>query len=205
MNNRPDGIHRSLRKSQQGVVLFIALIVLVAMSLAGIALVRGVDTANLIAGNLAFRQGATQAGDSGLETARSWILTQSAVATNLTNNNVANGYYAAWATWDFTGANTSVTDFDWSSSNSGNYRTISADGAGNTIKYVIHRLCDAAGDVTVVNCIRTQSSGSSDTSTKGGAQYGATPATDSPRVFYRITTRIEGPRNTVSYVQSIMN
>jgi Tfp pilus assembly protein PilX len=198
-------LRRAMRRTQHGVVLFIALIVLVAMSLAGIALVRGVDTANLIAGNLAFRQGATQAGDTGLETSRSWVLTQSAIAANLINNNVSNGYYAAWATWDFTGANTSVTDFDWSASNSGNYATVSADAAGNTVKYVIHRMCDAAGDTTVVNCIRTAASGSADTSTKGGAQYGSTPASDSPRVFYRITARIEGPRNTVSYVQSVMN
>jgi Tfp pilus assembly protein PilX len=54
------------RRAQQGVVLFIALIVLVAMSLAGIALMRSVDTNVLIAGNLAFRQGATMAGDWGI-------------------------------------------------------------------------------------------------------------------------------------------
>ncbi|MEI6302678.1 MAG: hypothetical protein WCR74_14645 [Betaproteobacteria bacterium] len=198
-------LHHPPQRAQRGVVLFIALIVLVAMSLAGIALVRGVDTANLIAGNLAFRQGATQAGDTGLETARSWILTQSAVATNLENNNASSGYYAAWATWDFTGANTAVTDFDWGSSNSGNYRSLATDAAGNTIKYVIHRMCDATGATTAVNCIRTVSSGSADTSSKGAIQAGATPATDSPRVFYRITAQIVGPRNTTSYVQSIMN
>ena len=49
--------HRRRRtRAQQGVILFIALIVLVAMSLAGIALMRSVDTNVLIAGNLAFRQ-----------------------------------------------------------------------------------------------------------------------------------------------------
>ena len=47
---------------QSGVVLFIALIVLVAMSLAGVALVRSVDTNLLIAGNLAFKQGDTCVG-----------------------------------------------------------------------------------------------------------------------------------------------
>ena len=41
---------------QRGVVLFIALIALVAMSLAAVALVRSVDTATIIAGNLAFKQ-----------------------------------------------------------------------------------------------------------------------------------------------------
>jgi Tfp pilus assembly protein PilX len=55
---------------QRGAILFIALIVLVAMTLAGIALMRSVDTNVLIAGNLAFRQGATAAGDYGVEDAR---------------------------------------------------------------------------------------------------------------------------------------
>ena len=45
---------RPSRRKQSGVVLFISLIILVAMSLAGIALIRSVDTSNLIAGNLAF-------------------------------------------------------------------------------------------------------------------------------------------------------
>ena len=56
----------SMRR-EQGVVLFIALIVLVAMSLAGIALMRSVDTGILIAGNLGFRQNATHVGDLGIE------------------------------------------------------------------------------------------------------------------------------------------
>ena len=41
-----------LRRTQSGVVLFIALIVLVAMTLAGIAIMRSVDTGNQIAGNV---------------------------------------------------------------------------------------------------------------------------------------------------------
>ena len=55
-------------RRQRGVVLFISLIVLVAMTLAGVALVRSVDTTNLIAGNLAFKQGATLSGDAAIET-----------------------------------------------------------------------------------------------------------------------------------------
>jgi Tfp pilus assembly protein PilX len=50
-------------------VLFIALIVLVAMTLAGIAIMRSVDTATLIAGNLAFKQGTVQSSDNGVEQA----------------------------------------------------------------------------------------------------------------------------------------
>src|ERR1044072_4039301 len=54
---------------QRGVVLFIALIVLVALMLASVSLVRSVDTANIIAGNLAFKQASVQAADTGIEAA----------------------------------------------------------------------------------------------------------------------------------------
>ena len=62
-----------MRRAQQGVVLFIALIILVAMTLAGIALMRSVDTNVLIAGNLAFRQANTMYADTGVEAARAWF------------------------------------------------------------------------------------------------------------------------------------
>jgi Tfp pilus assembly protein PilX len=38
---------------QRGVMLIIALIVLVAMTMAGIAMMRSVDTATIVAGNIA--------------------------------------------------------------------------------------------------------------------------------------------------------
>jgi type IV pilus assembly protein PilX len=58
---------------QQGVVLLVALIVLVALTLAGVALVRSVDTANLVAGNLSFHQSAIQAGERSTELAVTWL------------------------------------------------------------------------------------------------------------------------------------
>ena len=46
----------ALKSTQRGVVLFIALIVMVVMSLAAVALMRSVDTTTAVIGNLAFRQ-----------------------------------------------------------------------------------------------------------------------------------------------------
>jgi hypothetical protein len=51
---------------QRGVVLLIALIVLVAMTLAGIGMMRSVDTGSMIAGNMAFRQATSNANDAGI-------------------------------------------------------------------------------------------------------------------------------------------
>src|SRR6185295_17298658 len=75
--NKPVRI-RAPRNAQRGVVLFIALIVLVAMTLAGIAMMRSVDTNNLIAGNLAFKNAASSAGDAAIEVARNWVMSKTA-------------------------------------------------------------------------------------------------------------------------------
>src|ERR687895_391378 len=80
-SRRSVGCHAS---RQKGVVLFIALIVLVALMLASISLVRSVDTANVIAGNLAFKQASVQAADFGIEVAAAAL--PNIVATTLDAN-----------------------------------------------------------------------------------------------------------------------
>ena len=197
-----------LRASQTGIVLMMALIVLVAMTLAGIALVRSVDTSNIIAGNLAFQQAATSAADSGSEAAVTWL------QANGGNNNMmwgltgAQGYFAACnlavpgsCTPNFAGNQT--WDSYWGAVLAANAVTVlpTPDAAGNTIAYVIHRLCNANGDPAAVDCAEPPAAGttaaSSKTSDKVALMYTA-------QRFYRITTRVAGPRNTVSYVQTIV-
>ena len=53
------------RNKQQGVVLVIALIALMAISLAGVALMRSVDSSNVVSGNIAFNEAAIQMADIG--------------------------------------------------------------------------------------------------------------------------------------------
>jgi type IV pilus assembly protein PilX len=69
LKNRPQTL-----SAQRGVIMIIALIVLVAMTLGGIAMVRSVYTTNLIAGNLAFRESAVSSGDTGVEAAVAFLL-----------------------------------------------------------------------------------------------------------------------------------
>ena len=183
---------RNFRR-QQGVVLFISLIMLVAMTLAGIALIRSVDTTNLIAGNLAFRQGATLAADSGVEAARTWLLTQN--TASLSNDSTGNGYYS------FATAVPAWGQYDWQ-----NFSIVlpgGPDAAGNQVNYVIHRLCAITGSPTGAgnNCLTTTTLGSSQGSGKGaGVQNVAGTAV----YYYRVTSRVLGPRNTVSYVQTLI-
>ncbi len=86
----------SLASRQGGVVLMIALIILVALTLGGIALVRSVDTTNLISGNLAFQQAATRAGEAGTETAMQVFLEAvTTTQTSLWNDDFTKAYAAS--------------------------------------------------------------------------------------------------------------
>lgn len=189
------------RARQRGVVLMIALIVLVAMTLAGLALVRSVDTSNIIAGNLAFQQAATQSGDIGTETAVTWLQANFAGIT-LQQSIPAQGYVAsrqdpaAGQSWDAFWTNTLVP--------AGQIVTLAQDTTtGNTVSYTIQRMCAQAGDpgVPLTDCAISQTAATTSGSSKG---VGVPPLQYSNQVYYRITTRVAGPRNTVSYVQTIV-
>ena len=191
----------SLPGKQKGVVLFITLIVLVAMTLAAISLVRSVDTTNVIAGNLSFHQAATHSGDTGIEAAVAWLESPPS-GVDLTTNNPAYPFYSP--TRQDPGTSQSWDNF-WTSTLSASAATLATDAAGNTVSYVIDRMCNATGpstapssgcSVSVVTATSTAAS-SSQGAGQRGLQY-------TSQVYYRITARIAGPRNTVSYVQSII-
>jgi len=188
---------------QKGVVLFIALIVLVAMTLAGIALVRAVDTSNIIAGNLAFKQGATQAADIGVEVAFNALPTiiDTSLDTAITTGTF--WYYPTRRAHDAKGVptiteyvNTSTagTAINWNSV------PVATTVAGNEVRVVIDRLCQGPPPVTNLdqNCFSTPGIGGG-TKKAGGTQFTATTT-----VFYRVTARISGPRNSISIVQAIL-
>ncbi len=192
MSPRPPCLHPGRRQRQRGVVLFIALIVLVAMTLAGIALSRSVGTGILIAGNLAFQHGATSSADAGIEAGRTWLMAQDADTLRVDQ---ARGYFANWDT-AFDPATFNWTDLS---------TTVGTDSAGNTVQYVVHRLCrnsNESANAPTQQCVSISGTGAS--SSKGGASYGSTPLSGTLQVYYRVTARVAGPRNTVSYVQSVM-
>ncbi|MBM3392566.1 MAG: hypothetical protein FJY34_11445 [Betaproteobacteria bacterium] len=184
--------------SQRGVALPIALIVLAAMVLAAVTLVRSVDTATLVAGNLTFKQRATHAGDEGVRQAFLWlrgIAIANPVALN--NTNAGNGYYSTQHA-DDPGWNPAA---NWPAG----VVTLPMDAGGNTVSYIIHRLCTLPG--MAYNAPNQQCATYTGTS---GSSSGGSQSVDAPEftgvvyVYYRVTARVDGPRNTVSYVQSMM-
>jgi hypothetical protein len=205
------GARRFAARRERGTILFIALIVLVAMSLAGIALMRSVDTNVLIAGNLVFRQSATAGADWGIEDARSWITANAAVLDN--DLPAGAGFY--WANWqdntDLINNNPdpTVQDYNWESTDPSNQpRDLGFDQAGNRVQYVIHRLCKGAGPSGAVQCVKSTlfTGGSDDPGKSHGTPPiggGNVPTTSS--VLYRVTVKVTGPRNSVSFVQAVLS
>lgn len=184
---------------QRGVILIITLLVLVALSLTAISLTRTVDTAMLIAGNIAFKQGTTAMADRGIEAARTWLAVNA--GSPLEANSPASGYYANWQDVDFIGNDATKTDFDWDS-----VPALAAMSANDpyTVRYVIHRLCELPGQPTAVPCQKTPVGGAT-LSTKGSATYGSQALATSSQVYFQVTVRVNGPRNAVSHVQAILN
>jgi type IV pilus assembly protein PilX len=183
------------RRAQGGIVLFISLIVLVAMTMAGIALMRSVDTSVVVSGNMAFKQSAISVADRGTAVAVQWLQTNSA-GVGLYDTIPAAGYYA--------NKPAAVADPDWFDIASWNDAFLvnggAPDAAGNVVRYVIHRMCEGTGSSTGTTCglyygVSTAASG-------GSMAVGSPVFLGTPQLYYRITTRVDGPRDTVSVIQT---
>lgn len=206
----------------------IALIILVALTIGGIALVRSVSTTSIIAGNLAFQQAATLSGDAGTEAAiRSIELGNPAAMSPaaLENDNFARGYVASTPP----AGNPANWDTYWSTTVNPNpvampvvagactqpierrpvcicvdrSCTLLTDAVGNTVTYTIQRLCQTAGDPFLKP---TGCASRSQLASQSGTGLGPNSAKFAPvpQYYYRITSRIAGPRNTVTYIQTIV-
>ncbi len=199
-------------------VLFIALIVLVAMTLAGLALVRSVDTANVIAGNLAFKQSTLQAGDIGVETAITALPTiiAGSVNTDLTpafSSTNPNYWYYATRRCDLNGVPTTTQYVEGVACAGVPFAVDATTGrwsgvpvaqtiSGNSVQFVVDRLCRGPTPVIdlLASCFAEAGTGGSGSQKAGAAIFTATPT-----VYYRVTARVAGPRNTVSMVQAILS
>ena len=184
----------AVRNKQHGISLIIALIALVAMTLAGLALIRAVDTTNIISGNLAFRQASLQTTDIGIEAALAALDT---IVTTSIDANYPSGcavgacnYYPIKQPVTPTGIPTAI---NWTLVPS---TTVDSSYA---VQYVIDRLCDGPAPVTDITAKCMVKTGL----TVGSKKAGAVSFTSAQQVYYRATVRVVGPRQTVSMVQAL--
>ncbi|VWX59516.1 conserved hypothetical protein [Burkholderiales bacterium 8X] len=183
--------------AQRGVVLIVALVVLVVMMLAGLLMLRSTGSGVEVAGNIGFKQNATSLGDLGVEAGRAYLMTFGASAVPLDDDSPGNAYFASWnATFD-------PKTYNWDATNAAK-EVATDDGTGNRVRYVIHRLCSLAGPTTGPGqqCAIPDPGNALGCGGGGAGASGAACPTGYP--YYRITSRVDGPRATVSYVQVIL-
>jgi type IV pilus assembly protein PilX len=188
--------------------------------LAAVALIRSVDTNTLIAGNLAFQQSATSSADAGLEAAITQLagmrddaanagknVIQNATHTlNITNLGTRPGYFSSVGATLITAAQL-MADSTWSTA--GNAVSLPQDASGNTVQYIIQRMC-RFGNVAIKDADCLFSAATVD---DGGKQIklsedvcegnNCPSSGQTPEV--RVTVRVTGPRNSVSFVQAFIH
>lgn len=210
---------------QSGVALIVVLIMLTAMTIAGVALVRVVDSANVISGNFAFRQATLNIADLGIEAAVEELGTildageptrrESPYPDDCATESPSNCRYfparSVGALLDAKGLpkkgnidGTAIQNIDWN----GNDVNVPPDPQrppenpalkGYSIRYVIDRQCDVAQPTDpIAQCINDPPPGGSKSSS--GPRLIQSPKA----IYYRVSVQVTGPRKTQSHVQVIL-
>ena len=196
---------------ERGTVLIIALIVLVAMTLAGIATMRSVDTATVMAGNIAFKQSAVNAADQGVQAGYLWLSANLNLANLSSDNNDTSptsvGYFSNAATDEPNWSDPTVWD------NAAKLNGGAPDVAGNRVWYRIERMCplkDCVANDTCAGVANTcGSTPDSGALSRQGENFFRQPPgrggfTRVPAIHYRVTAKAEGPRKSVTIVQTML-
>jgi hypothetical protein len=167
------------------------------MTLVAIGTMRSVDTSSVVAGNLAFKQSTLGGTDIAVETAYRWLMSNATGAT-LQSDVPAQGYYSSQG-----------AEPDWSAESSWTgalcMNSCAADANGNAAWYIVQRMCtqpNQAYNAATNSC--AQSQGGSASVCANSAGFGVPPMECVPSLYYRITARVTGPRNSVSVVQIIV-
>ncbi|MFO1218196.1 MAG: hypothetical protein U1E89_07505 [Burkholderiaceae bacterium] len=196
-------------------MLFIVMLVLVVMALAAGALVRSVDISTLAAGNLSFKQSALSATDIGVEASIAKFRTGGtfAIPTYTESDMASEAYFATIQAADSRGVPTALlntTTFDaayasncfWATPGWATTRTACTSAAPASsmgqVRYMIDRQCTVAGPHNEDTCNYF----AAEAGAVGGSANGSPTGTESSPI-YRVSVRVDGPKNTVSFTQVV--
>jgi type IV pilus assembly protein PilX len=210
-------------RRDRGFVLFMTLVMLVILTISGLAMMQVMGSGVTAAGNIAFRQASVRYADLALEDARTWMIAQPAVY--LHDDHPSDHGYISWGQMS---SPAQPTDFDpkthdWTNPNVAYLYSanpdpnLDGDGdpttfSGYRIYYVIHRLAVLPGQSCsepATGCMFpvTANAGvvAPGTTTSAGTGYTPPILGTVGNVYYRITAKVVGPRHNSSYVQAIMH
>jgi type IV pilus assembly protein PilX len=184
---------------QQGVVLIFSLIVLLILAIGAVAVLRSTDSTLLSAGNLAFHKDLVNQAEQAVASVMTEFKTNALPLGGVTTASMlAANYSATTLPTNPQGVPTALLD-DVAFGAVGSIANDIIPSATSqvTIRYVIDRLC---APLTVIassnNCV--QSTG---LPTGGTANHNTALSPPSATV-YRISVRVDGPRNTQAFLQT---
>lgn len=182
---------------ERGMVLLAVLVVLVVTLLAGMGVLRAVQTGNAMAGNFSFHQAAMQASDRAITDALSEVANR--VAAGQGNTGLPNRYLNVIdGTVNAMGVPASV---DWAQVRCVDEKgalvsDCAADDGNYRIQYVVERRCSGNPDFSDIGDIRSR------------CEYEPSPTAGSATtiaLLYRVLVRVRGPRGTESWFEAMVS
>jgi hypothetical protein len=217
---------------EAGASLLFALITLTALALAATALVRSVDTGAIVLGNLGAKKATTIVADRTTQMAINYLVGKGSEA-NRFNDEPGMGYYSSakddydmtgfggtdmarkLVNWDIDGncayaTAGGVCDSATRPNDNILFDTIDPNLRGYEAHWLITRLCTTAGvthlDTVNNSCAQPPKAGHLTDPGAGNKDYTAIQQTqNAPVPFYRIVVRVKGPRNALTYTETIVN
>jgi len=206
---------------QRGVVLLFSLVALVVLLIAAVALMRSFNTSLFMSGNIAFKRDLQNQGERAidkvlplfriggplnLDAARSANLKTSNYSAITLPGNAQGIPNALQNQADFDNVGVAANDITEANEPS-------LQGQGVSIRYVIDRMSTSPGSCTTLGpsvCLMApgyESYGGSSSQWKTptrtlGSGAGAAPGITTGTVVYRLTVRVNGPRDTQAFYQS---
>ena len=185
------------RQRQRGVVLLFCLIILVVLLAGGVAVVRSMNSSLFGAGNMAFKRDLLNQGQQAVVKATSLFATGGALVGASAQSRADLNYSAVQLATNAQGIPSALLGNDESFAAIGRAAN---DLTGATpdvkVRYVIERLCSAAGAPTSATCVQSQSA------PMGGSAVVPPPPPPPTATVYRLTARVTGPRDTQVFLQT---
>ncbi len=190
----------SPRPRQRGVALVYGLIAIAILLIAAAALIRAMDTASGLAGSGGFRRDLVNQTDRGIVVARDQFSNAVAgklyTAASRTASNAAWNYSAVALPNDPNGIPLALIDDNRFIGVGTNGNDITDAASGVTIRYVIDRQCTRANAPSITSCVPYVQLGDP----KGSSRIQRAGTTNA--WVYRITVRVTGPKNSMTFVQT---
>lgn len=197
-------LSRPRPRRQRGVVLFVALIAMVILSLAGVALVRSVDTSTGVAGNIAYRQASIAAVNDAIEHSVNAVFKAKTIPSQ-TANHMPSHYYASIQPNEKANGVPDVLAGSYSTM-TGKYTTAGLPAAaadpvsGVEVRWVIERVCNVDGGLTTATCDTLPPKVS-----PAGTDNKYKPIPLPPIPNFRVTVRVDQTAtNTLTYAQAFL-